>query len=157
MTRFYWMFTTGAGVAVLLATLLGLVVGIVVVTQTIYATTMDHMREFGTLKAMGTPNSYVYRVILQQAGMSAVIVYAMVVSLFVVHGAAAGRRGHFAALGHGRCGFRAHIADVQHCGSGLHTIKSRISILETLVQLDPGTQLPVGLRVDAYIDIRAHP
>ena len=92
MTRFYWMFTTGAGVAVLLAALLGLVVGIVVVTQTIYATTMDHMREYGTLKAIGAPNSYVYRVILQQAGMSAVLGYAMGigVSLFVVHGAQQG-------------------------------------------------------------------
>lgn len=25
-------------------------------------------------------------------------------------------------------------------------------ILETLVQMDPGTELPVGLRVDAYIE-----
>jgi putative ABC transport system permease protein len=92
MTRFYWMFTTGAGVAVLLAALLGLVVGVVVVTQTIYATTMDHLREYGTLKAMGAPNSYVYRVILQQAGMSAVMGYAMgiCVSLFVVHAAQQG-------------------------------------------------------------------
>ena len=89
MTRSYWMFTTGAGVAVLLAALLGLVVGIVVVTQTIYATTMDHLREYGTLKAIGAPNSYVYRVILQQAGMSAVMGYALgiSVSLFVVRGA----------------------------------------------------------------------
>jgi putative ABC transport system permease protein len=92
MTRFYWMFTTGAGVAVLLAALLGLVVGVVVVTQTIYATTMDHLREYGTLKAIGAPNSYVYRVILQQAGMSAVLGYVMgiTVSLFVVHGAQQG-------------------------------------------------------------------
>jgi putative ABC transport system permease protein len=92
MTRFYWMFTTGAGVAVLLAALLGLIVGIVVVTQTIYATTMDHLREYGTLKAIGAPNSYVYRVILQQAGMSAVLGYAMgiTVSLFVVHAAQQG-------------------------------------------------------------------
>lgn len=89
MTRSYWMFTTGAGVAVLLAALLGLVVGIVVVTQTIYATTMDHLREYGTLKAIGAPNSYVYRVILQQAGMSAVMGYALgiTVSIFVVRGA----------------------------------------------------------------------
>jgi putative ABC transport system permease protein len=89
MTRSYWMFTTGAGVAVLLAALLGLVVGIVVVTQTIYATTMDHLREYGTLKAIGAPNSYVYRVILQQAGMSAFMGYALgiTVSIFVVRGA----------------------------------------------------------------------
>ena len=87
-TRSYWMFTTGAGVAVLLAAILGLVVGIVVVAQTIYATTMDHLREFGTLKAMGAPNSYIYRVILKQAAISAVIGYAlgMSVSAFVIRG-----------------------------------------------------------------------
>jgi len=87
MTQFYWMFTTGAGVAVLLAAVLGLVVGFVVVAQTIYATTVDHLREFGTLKAMGAPNSYVYRVIIKQAAISAVIGYVlgMIVSMFVVH------------------------------------------------------------------------
>ena len=87
MTRFYWMFTTGAGVAVLIAAVLGLVVGFVVVTQTIYATTMDHVREFGTLKAMGAPNSYVYKVIMKQAGISALLGYVlgMFVSIFVVH------------------------------------------------------------------------
>lgn len=87
MTQFYWMFTTGAGVAVLLAAMLGLVVGFVVVAQTIYATTMDHLREFGTLKAMGAPNSYVYKVIIKQAAISAAIGYflGMIVSVFVVH------------------------------------------------------------------------
>lgn len=87
MTQIYWMFTTGAGVAVLLAAVLGLIVGFVVVAQTIYATTMDHLREYGTLKAMGAANSYVYRVIIKQAAMSAVIGYVlgMIVSVFVVH------------------------------------------------------------------------
>lgn len=92
MTTFYWMFTTGAGVAVLIAAVLGLVVGFVVVAQTIYATTMDHIREFGTLKAIGAPNSYVYRVIMKQAAISAVIGYVlgMIVSVFVVHGSEKG-------------------------------------------------------------------
>jgi putative ABC transport system permease protein len=92
MTRFYWMFTTGAGIAVLLASVLGLVVGVVVVTQTIYATTMDHIREYGTLKAMGATNRYLYGVIAQQAVMSAVIGYAfgMTVSWFVVRGSEKG-------------------------------------------------------------------
>jgi len=92
MTRFYWMFTTGAGVAVLLAAVLGLVVGVVVVAQTIYATTMDHIREYGTLKAMGATNGYLYRVIMQQALISAVAGYslAMVVSWFVVRGSEKG-------------------------------------------------------------------
>ena len=92
MTQIYWMFTTGAGVAVLLAALLGLVVGFVVVAQTIYATTMDHLREYGTLKAMGAPNSYVYKVIIKQAAMSAVIGYVlgMIVSGFVVKASQSG-------------------------------------------------------------------
>jgi putative ABC transport system permease protein len=87
MTRFYWMFSTGAGVAVLLAALLGLVVGVVVVAQTIYATTVDQLREYGTLKAMGAPNRYVYAVIIKQAAISAVIGYVlgMLVSILVVH------------------------------------------------------------------------
>src|SRR5579872_543459 len=92
MTTFYWMLTTGAGVAVLIAAVLGLVVGFVVVGQTIYATTVDHIREFGILKAMGAPNSYVYKVIMKQAAISAVIGYAlgMIVSGFVVHASQAG-------------------------------------------------------------------
>jgi putative ABC transport system permease protein len=92
MTTFYWMFTTGAGVAVLIAAALGLIVGFVVVAQTIYATTMDHIREYGTLKAMGAPNSYVYKVIMKQAAISALIGYVlgMFVSVFVVHGSQKG-------------------------------------------------------------------
>lgn len=88
MTQVYWMFTTGAGIAVLLAALLGLVVGVVVVAQTIYATTVDHIREYGTLKAMGATNRYLYGVIVLQAVISAAIGYAvgMVVSLVVVRG-----------------------------------------------------------------------
>jgi putative ABC transport system permease protein len=92
MTQFYWMFTTGAGVAVLLAAVLGLVVGFVVVAQTIYATTVDHLKEFGTLKAMGAPNSYVYKVIITQATISAVMGYVlgMLVSAFVVRASQSG-------------------------------------------------------------------
>ena len=87
MTRHYWMFTTGAGMAVLMAAVLGLLVGGVVVAQTIYSSTMDHIREFGTLKAMGATNGYIYRVIMKQAVIAALIGYALGISLsmLVVH------------------------------------------------------------------------
>lgn len=86
-TQSYWMFTTGAGVALIIAALMGLIVGVVVVAQTIYATTIDHLREFGTLKAMGAPNSYIYRVIIKQAVISAVIGYVLgiAISFMLVH------------------------------------------------------------------------
>jgi len=79
--RDYWMFGTGAGVTVLIAAGLGLLVGVVVVAQTIYAATVDHIREFGTLKAMGATNGYIYRVIVEQAVISALGGYAIGMSL----------------------------------------------------------------------------
>jgi putative ABC transport system permease protein len=85
-TARYWMFGTGAGVTVLIAAGLGLIVGIVVVAQTIYAATIDHIREYGTLKAMGATNGYIYRIILKQALISALIGYAagMSIALLVI-------------------------------------------------------------------------
>ncbi len=80
LTTVYWMFSTGAGISVLIAAVLGLVVGVVVVAQTIYAATVDHIREFGTLKAMGASNGYIYRIILTQAAVSAVIGYILGIS-----------------------------------------------------------------------------
>lgn len=81
---FYWMFETGAGVSVLIAALLGLVVGVVVVAQTIYASTMDHLREYGTLKAMGASNGYLYGVIIRQALISGVIGYTVGILISLV-------------------------------------------------------------------------
>jgi len=77
MTQIYWMFSTGAGTALLLAALMGLAVGAVVVSQTLYATTVDHLAEFGTLRAMGASRYYIYRVIVRQALLSAVCGYAL--------------------------------------------------------------------------------
>jgi putative ABC transport system permease protein len=86
ITQDYWLYTTGAGISVLIAAALGLIVGLVVVAQTIYASTMDHIREFGTLKAMGASNGYIYRVIIQQAVVSGVLGYtlAMLIAVPVV-------------------------------------------------------------------------
>jgi putative ABC transport system permease protein len=81
LTTKYWMFGTGAGISVILGALLGLLVGVVVVAQTIYAATMDHIREFGTLKAIGATNWYVYKVIFKQAIISAVIGYSIAVCI----------------------------------------------------------------------------
>lgn len=83
--RNYWMFGTGAGITVLIAAFLGLLVGVVVVAQTIYSATVDHIREYGTLKAMGASNFYLYRVIITQAFLSGLMGYAigMSAALFV--------------------------------------------------------------------------
>jgi putative ABC transport system permease protein len=79
----YWMFGTGAGVTVLIAAGLGMLVGVVVVAQTIYAATVDHLKEYGTLKAIGAANRYIYRVITQQALMSAVVGYSVGIAIAI--------------------------------------------------------------------------
>ena len=91
-TQSYWVFSTGAGITTLMGAVLGLLVGMVVVAQTIYAATVDHLREFGTLKAMGAANRYIYRVIVEQAVLSASMGYAVaiLVALLVVHAARGG-------------------------------------------------------------------
>lgn len=72
MTSDYWMFTTGAGSAVLVSAGLGLLIGMVIVAQVLYATTIDHLPEFATLRAMGAPRSFVLKIIGWQATIAAV-------------------------------------------------------------------------------------
>ena len=71
--RLYWVIKTGAGGALLTAALLGSIVGAVIVSQTIYATTMERLEEFATLKAMGASHWYIRRVVLIQALVSSII------------------------------------------------------------------------------------
>ncbi len=54
-SRIYWLTTTKAGVAVGFTALLGLLVGAVVTSQTLYAATAASQREFATMRAMGIP------------------------------------------------------------------------------------------------------
>lgn len=72
-----WLFRTGAGVALIGGALLGILVGTVIVAQTLYSSTKDHLNEFATLRALGSSSGYIHKVILAQAGMSAVIGYVL--------------------------------------------------------------------------------
>ncbi|HEY2380902.1 MAG TPA: FtsX-like permease family protein [Terriglobia bacterium] len=66
----FWVLQTGAGGAILVAAILGFVVGFVVVSQNMYAMTMEKLEEFATLKALGASPWYVRRIVLQQALIS---------------------------------------------------------------------------------------
>jgi len=77
----YWLFETGAGSALIAGALLGVIVGIVVVAQTLYASTKDHINEFATLRALGASAGYIHRVILMQAVFSAIIGYILGICL----------------------------------------------------------------------------
>jgi putative ABC transport system permease protein len=83
-TRLYWTIETGMGFSFGLTILMGIVVGMVIVGQTIYTATVQHLREFGTLKAIGAGNRDIYGIIFKQALTNAVIGYAL--GLAIVQG-----------------------------------------------------------------------
>jgi len=68
----YWMTRTGLGISFGAATLLGLLVGMVMVAETLYALVLDRLGEFGTLKAIGATERQVYGILLTQALVMAV-------------------------------------------------------------------------------------
>ncbi len=72
-SRSFWLFGTGAGAALFSGALLSVVVGTVIVAQTLYSSTKDHLAEFATLRAIGCSNRYIYKVIRYQALLNAVI------------------------------------------------------------------------------------
>ncbi|MEO7793464.1 MAG: ABC transporter permease [Thermoanaerobaculia bacterium] len=72
-SRNYWVASTGIGLNMYLTVFLGCLVGVVVVTQTLYTSTMEHIKEFGTVKAIGGSNADIYRILGSQAVIAAVI------------------------------------------------------------------------------------
>lgn len=82
----YWLFQTGAGAALIAGAALGMIVGVVIVAQTLYSSTKDHLNEFATLRALGASAGYIHKVILIQALMSAVLGYGvgMILSMLVI-------------------------------------------------------------------------
>ncbi|MEO0374517.1 MAG: FtsX-like permease family protein [Cyanobacteria bacterium P01_A01_bin.17] len=87
LTQTYWRNSTGVGYILGLGAAVGVVVGTVVVGQILYSSVSDHLKEFGTLKAMGSPDWYIYRVILEQALWMAVLGYVPGMALSVGLGA----------------------------------------------------------------------
>jgi putative ABC transport system permease protein len=85
-SRSFWLFDTGAGFALFAGALLGMIVGTVIVAQTLYSSTKDHLNEFATLRAMGSSRTYIHKVIICQALINAVIGFCLAtgVGLIVV-------------------------------------------------------------------------
>jgi putative ABC transport system permease protein len=83
-SRDFWLFGTGAGAALFAGALLGAIVGTVIVAQTLYSSTKDHLNEFATLRAIGSSNLYIQKIIISQALLSAVIGFALAAAIGLV-------------------------------------------------------------------------
>jgi putative ABC transport system permease protein len=76
-SRSYWVDSTGLGLNMYLTVFLGCLVGIVVVAQTLYTSTMEHIKEFGTVKAIGGGNGAIYAILGKQATIAAIAGFAL--------------------------------------------------------------------------------
>lgn len=69
----YWNKTTPIGYIFAFGAVMGLIVGLIIVYQILFADVQDHLKEYATLKAMGYTHGYLRNVVLQQAVILAVL------------------------------------------------------------------------------------
>lgn len=73
--RNFWASSTAIGFIFTLGTIMGFIVGTVIVYQILYTEVSDHLVEYATLKAIGYSHNYFLTVILQEALILAVLGY----------------------------------------------------------------------------------
>jgi putative ABC transport system permease protein len=80
-SRSYWIESTGLGLTLFLTVVLGALVGMVIVAQTLYASTMEHLTEFGVVKALGGGNFTVYGIVAEQASYAGALGFGLAAAL----------------------------------------------------------------------------
>ncbi|HAX77665.1 MAG TPA: ABC transporter [Cyanobacteria bacterium UBA11372] len=63
----YWQKNTAIGFVFTLGTIMGFIVGSVIVYQVLYTNVTDHLAEYATLKAMGYRDIYLLKMVFQEA------------------------------------------------------------------------------------------
>jgi putative ABC transport system permease protein len=90
-TRWHWLTKTKAGIALGCAAALGLLVGAVVTSQTLYAATAASLRELAVLRALGIPRWRIAASVVSQAFWIGILGIALAVpAVFGLAGAADG-------------------------------------------------------------------
>jgi putative ABC transport system permease protein len=86
LTFWYLMKNTGIPINFGVSVLLGFIIGAAIAGQTFYNFTLDNIRQFGVLKAMGASNWTLLRMILLQALFAGSIGYGMGIGLTALFG-----------------------------------------------------------------------
>jgi putative ABC transport system permease protein len=86
LTYEYFMHNTGIPINFGISVLLGFIVGAAIAGQTFYNFTLENLRQFGVLKAMGTSNWTLLRMILLQAVLVGSLGYGLGVGLTAIFG-----------------------------------------------------------------------
>jgi putative ABC transport system permease protein len=62
----FWLIHTGAGGGLVLSAALGFFIGFIIISQTLFSTTFEHLKEFGTLRAIGiAPRDLAFMLFIQ--------------------------------------------------------------------------------------------
>ncbi len=85
-TMMYYLKNTGIPINFGMAVLLGFLVGVAIAGQTFYNFTLDNLRYFGALKAMGGSNWLLLRMVMLQAALAGAIGYGLGVGLAALFG-----------------------------------------------------------------------
>ena len=86
LTYQYFLRNTGIPINFGISVMLGFIVGAAIAGQTFYNCTLENLRQFGVLKAMGTSNRILLRMILLQAVLVGSIGYGLGVGLTALFG-----------------------------------------------------------------------
>ena len=71
--RAYWNGATPIGYVFAFGAIMGLVVGAIIVYQILFADVSEHIKEYGTLRAIGYRNRFVSGIVMQQAAILAIL------------------------------------------------------------------------------------
>src|SRR4029077_19737046 len=88
MTIYYYLRYTGIPFNFGITAFLGFLVGTAIAGQTFYNFTLENLRQFGALKAMGMTNTRIVRMILLQATIVGLLGYGIGVGLAALFGRA---------------------------------------------------------------------
>jgi putative ABC transport system permease protein len=72
-SQLYWLLQTGMGVGVLFSVVVGIVVGVVITSQTLRAVILESLKEFATLRAMGVSVASLRGIVLELAAWVGVL------------------------------------------------------------------------------------
>jgi putative ABC transport system permease protein len=72
LSQQFWLTRTGIGISFGAATLMGLLVGLIMVAQTLYASVLDRVAEFAAMKAIGANDRQIFRILGVQASFMAI-------------------------------------------------------------------------------------
>lgn len=133
-TRLHWLIMTNAGISTGFTAILGLIVGAVITSQTLYAATMASLREFAVLRALGIPRYKIgLAVVALSLGVGLIgVLVALPVTYVLAHGAET-------------MGTKLYLPWWLLTGTGaitvLMAVGSGITALRSLRQMEPATLL----------------